>query len=208
MGELFTIKKGAAMKERIRQIRSDHHLTQSAFGKCIGVKGNTITNYENGLRTPNGAVILSICREFSVNEDWLCNGNGEPYKYNNSFAWSTASGRIKYVRNSQNLTQVEFGQKIGIKDSTISSYENGTRIPSDAIILAICREFQVNEKWLRNGVGDPYKSQTASERIAVFMDRVLAADDSFKFRLITALSELSEDEWISLESILIKISQK
>lgn len=67
------------MKERIKQIRKDNKLTQVEFGERIGVKGNTITNYENGLRTPVDAVILSICREFSVNEHWLRTGEGEPY---------------------------------------------------------------------------------------------------------------------------------
>lgn len=67
------------MKERIKQVRKDFKLTQVEFGEKIGVKGNTITNYENGLRNPTDAVILSICREFSVNEHWLRTGEGEPY---------------------------------------------------------------------------------------------------------------------------------
>lgn len=67
------------MKERIKQVRKDLKLTQVEFGEKIGVKGNTITNYENGLRNPTDAVILSICREFSVNEHWLRTGEGEPY---------------------------------------------------------------------------------------------------------------------------------
>ncbi len=64
------------MKNRIKQIRETYKLTQVKFGEKIGVKGNTITNYENGLRTPTDAVILSICREFNVNEDWLRTGEG------------------------------------------------------------------------------------------------------------------------------------
>lgn len=67
------------MKNRIKQIRRDNKLTQVEFGKRIGVKGNTITNYETGLRTPTDAVILSICREFGISEDWLRTGK-EPMK--------------------------------------------------------------------------------------------------------------------------------
>ena len=67
------------MKDRIKQIRKEYKLTQAAFGERIGVKGNTITNYENGLRNPTDAVILSICREFNINEEWLRNGI-EPMK--------------------------------------------------------------------------------------------------------------------------------
>lgn len=67
------------MKNRIKQIRKDNGLTQVAFGERIGVKGNTITNYENGMRIPTDAVILSICREFGINEDWIRHGK-EPKK--------------------------------------------------------------------------------------------------------------------------------
>lgn len=62
------------MKDRIKTIRKEARLTQTDFGEKIGVKGNTITNYETGLRTPSDAVILSICRAFNVREEWLREG--------------------------------------------------------------------------------------------------------------------------------------
>lgn len=68
------------MKNRIKEIRLDAGDTQTEFGAKLGVKGNTITNYENGLRNPSEAIIFSICREFSVNEEWLRTGKGEKYK--------------------------------------------------------------------------------------------------------------------------------
>ena len=54
------------MEQRIKTIRKSNNLTQTEFGKRIGVKGNTVTNYETGLRIPSEAVILAICREFDV----------------------------------------------------------------------------------------------------------------------------------------------
>lgn len=62
------------MKDRIKEIRKDNKMTQVEFGEKIGVKGNTITNYESGLRNPTDAVIKSICREFGINEEWIRNG--------------------------------------------------------------------------------------------------------------------------------------
>jgi transcriptional regulator with XRE-family HTH domain len=67
------------MQERIKKIRKDNNLTQVEFGARIGVKGNTITGYENNLRTPSSAIINSICREFRINEEWLRYGTGEQY---------------------------------------------------------------------------------------------------------------------------------
>lgn len=71
------------MKDRIREIRKDNKLTQAEFGGRIGVRANTITNYESGLRTPADAIILSICKEFGINEEWLKTGTGKKYKQKN-----------------------------------------------------------------------------------------------------------------------------
>ena len=62
------------MKDRIKLLRKELKLTQAEFGAKVGVKGNTIGNYEMGLRTPSEAVIFSICREFNVSEEWLRDG--------------------------------------------------------------------------------------------------------------------------------------
>lgn len=65
------------MKDRIKEIRKSYKMNQAEFGAKIGVKGNTIGNYELGLRNPSDAVIFSICREFRVNETWLRTGKGK-----------------------------------------------------------------------------------------------------------------------------------
>ena len=67
------------MNTRIKDLRKHLGRTQSEFGEKIGLKGNTITNYENNLRTPSDAVIYSICREFNVSERWLRTGEGEMF---------------------------------------------------------------------------------------------------------------------------------
>jgi len=73
------LKEVETLKNRIKQIRKEHKLTQVEFGKKIGVKGNTITNYETGYRNPTDAIILSICKEFKINEEWLRNGTEPMY---------------------------------------------------------------------------------------------------------------------------------
>ena len=65
------------MQNRIKTIRNYYKMTQTQFGARIGLKGNTITSYETGLRTPTDAVIMSICREFNINRVWLETGEGD-----------------------------------------------------------------------------------------------------------------------------------
>lgn len=88
-------ERGDKLKDRIKEIRKEFELTQTQFGSKVGVKGNTIGNYEMGLRTPSDAVIFSICREFNVNENWLRSGNGE--KYTSTTPYEKAYGRFGYI---------------------------------------------------------------------------------------------------------------
>ena len=64
------------MEERIKELRKALGFTQQECSEKIGVKRNTVAQYEMGRNPPTDTVITLICREFNVNEDWLRNGNG------------------------------------------------------------------------------------------------------------------------------------
>lgn len=66
--------------------------------------------------------------------------------------------RIKKLRKALDLTQQEFADRIGIKRNTIANYETGRNDPIDSVVSLICREFNVNEKWLRFGDGEMFKA--------------------------------------------------
>ena len=66
------------------------------------------------------------------------------------------NNRIKFLRKSLNLTQQEFADKLNIKRGAVSNYEIGRNQPIDAVISLICREFNVNENWLRSGEGEMF----------------------------------------------------
>jgi transcriptional regulator with XRE-family HTH domain len=64
--------------------------------------------------------------------------------------------RIKLVRKNAGLTQQAFADKIGVKQNTVALYESGQCGVSDTALKMICREFSVDEQWLRTGEGDMY----------------------------------------------------
>ena len=68
------------MKDRIKIIRKKENLSQEAFAKKIAVSRSAICKMESGENSPSDQTIELICRIFSVNENWLRSGNGEPYK--------------------------------------------------------------------------------------------------------------------------------
>ena len=69
----------------------------------------------------------------------------------------TIGERISLLRRSLNLNQDEFGKRINVTRSAVSNYEKGLRNVMDRVISDICREFYVNEDWLRNGVGEMFR---------------------------------------------------
>ena len=78
------------------------------------------------------------------------------------------NNRIKKGRKVLDLTQQAFAEKIGLKQNSIALIESGKRNTSDQVVLSICREFNVNEEWLRYGTGEMFKAapSTALDALA------------------------------------------
>lgn len=81
--------------------------------------------------------------------------------------------RIRKLRRTLDLTQKEFGDRIGVKGNTIATYEGGRNEPIDSVISLICREFNVNEKWLRTGEGEMFAPAPSSALDALAQERGL-----------------------------------
>lgn len=108
--------------------------------------------------------------------------------------------RIKKIRQEFNLTQQEFADRIGVSRNNIASYETGKSSLGVAVISLICREFNVNEDWLRNGTGEMFLPTNRYTEIARLTKQLLdKEEDSFKNRFISMLANLNVEEWELLE---------
>ena len=88
--------------------------------------------------------------------------------------------RIKQLRKQLKINQSEFGSRIGISRDTIANIE-GNRIEiKDIYVLSICKEFNVNEDWLRTGEGEMFNQSDEDEELAAIVGRVLAGKDEFR----------------------------
>ena len=116
--------------------------------------------------------------------------------------------RIKTLRKELKMTQDAFASKIGLSRNFIAQIEIGTKVPSARTISDICREFDVNENWLKDGTGEMFIEKTKSEQIWKMLSDVTKDDeDSFKRRLVAALSNLDESGWIVLENLINETKQ-
>lgn len=68
------------MNSRIKELRKALKLSQDEFGAKLGITNTAISGYESGRRSPTEQIILSICRTFNVNENWLRYGEGEIFE--------------------------------------------------------------------------------------------------------------------------------
>lgn len=117
--------------------------------------------------------------------------------------------RIKKIRKDAGLTQEKFSEKLGLKRNTIATYEIGKSEPMDNILFSICREFNVNEEWLRTGNGEPYRKRTRNQELQAFANDVMEnVDESFKKKFILALSKLNESDWETLKKIADELSKE
>lgn len=116
--------------------------------------------------------------------------------------------RIKEIRKAVNLTQDEFGKRLGISNTAISKIEKGENNVSEQNIISICREFNVNEKWLRNGTGEIFMPRTRNQVITDFLGDLIKENDTFKKRFIESLAKLEEHEWDVLKKVLEGMTNK
>lgn len=117
--------------------------------------------------------------------------------------------RIKKLRKALDLTQQAFADRLGIKQNTVAQYEIGRNTPIDAVISLICREFRVNETWLRTGEGEMFQPVDREKEIAAFVASVLGdPEKDFQRRFISVLAQLSADQWELMADFADKLSQE
>lgn len=190
-GNMFTEENFyPQLKDRIKAIRKGHKMTQIEFGSKIGIKGNTVTNYETGLRNPSDAIIKSICREFNTNEHWLRTGEGEMFNNlisSDSPLNSDICERFLKIRISLNMKQCDFAKEIKTTQGHVSDIENKRKSVSDRIIEILRLKFNINETWLRTGEGEmfsePFGNSNMSERLKILRKELGMTQQEFASRL-------------------------
>lgn len=112
--------------------------------------------------------------------------------------------RIKKIRKSLRLTQKDFGAKIGMKPSSISDIETGRNNLSEQTIKLICKEYQINEVWLRTGEGEMYSEISPEDRYSINLGKLTLEENQFVQNVINSLAESDSDELKVIENYMKK----
>lgn len=112
--------------------------------------------------------------------------------------------RLKLIRTNAGLSQEEFGNRIGIKSRAhVSSLESGKRTITDRIVSDVCREFNVNELWLRTGQGEMFR--TADDDFDILAGKISVHGDEFIKGMTKILWTFDEEELFVIKKIVEKI---
>lgn len=110
--------------------------------------------------------------------------------------------RIRAIRKNVSLTQAEFAERIGVKANTVTSYETGLRVPSDAVIVSICREFNISESWLRTGEGEMMEKSDPDTELAKILGQIAGSNDTLIKAIIKSYWLLDDKDKAAIRKLV------
>lgn len=120
------------------------------------------------------------------------------------------NNRLKLVRKQgKDKTQAAFAAALCVSRNYITQLEMGAKTPSDRFVRDVCRIYNVNEEWLRNGTGDMYTARSRNENIAAFLNEVMAEEsDSSRRRWLEVLANTDVEFWEELDRLAVEYVEK
>jgi transcriptional regulator with XRE-family HTH domain len=110
--------------------------------------------------------------------------------------------RLKKLRKALDLTQQEFADRIGISRGNIATYETRDGSPGNSVINLICREFNVNETWLRTGAGEMFVEAPSDTLDALVQEYHL---DRFGRTVVEKMLNLNEKQWAVFHDFAMEV---
>lgn len=116
------------------------------------------------------------------------------------------SERVKELIAALGIKKATFADTINVSQAFVSQLCSGASNPSDRTVADICREFDVNETWLRTGEGEMFVEKSRDEELADFFGTVLSEESDLRRRLLAVMSRLDVDEWEMLARMACKLA--
>ncbi len=117
----------------------------------------------------------------------------------------THGEKVRQIRKFLGFTMEKFGGKLGVTKTAISLIESGKNNLTDANIKSICREFNVNEAWLRTGEGEMFLEN--DDDFADQINRIMTGEDDTRKNLFKALLNASDADVIAIRHFIIETAR-
>ena len=113
--------------------------------------------------------------------------------------------RLKALRKRLGLTQQAFADRLKIARGNIGAYEVGKNAPSDAVISLICKEFNVNEIWLRTGEGgddNMFTKVNEEDRFSINLGKLSRTENQMARNMLNAIAEADPEKLKHIEEFM------
>lgn len=118
--------------------------------------------------------------------------------------------QVRALRQSLNLSQEDFAEKVGLTKNYISLVETGKRSLADRTIRDICRMYSVNEHWLRTGDGEPY-IKGSDDELAELVGRLYKDKGSMRYKmsleLCRSMEKMTDEQLMAFASFVKRLAE-
>lgn len=118
--------------------------------------------------------------------------------------------QVRVLRQSLNLSQEDFAEKVGLTKNYISLVETGKRSLADRTIRDICRMYSVNEHWLRTGDGEPY-IKGSDDELAELVGRLYKDKSSMRYKmsleLCRSMEKMTDEQLMAFAEFVKRLAE-
>ena len=117
----------------------------------------------------------------------------------------TQGERVKAIRTEKKMTMEQFGEKLGVQKSAISKIEKDKVNLTEQMFLLICREFGVNEVWLRTGEGgieNMFSKLSDDDRYSINLGKLSITENQLAKNMLNAIAEASPEKLKHIEEFM------
>lgn len=115
--------------------------------------------------------------------------------------------RLALLRKHLKKNQTQFAEGIGLTQNFWSLVETGTRSISDRTISDICRVYNVNEAWLRDGIGEMFEPVSREDQVGQIAAKVLESDGTdFRFQFVSNIYDIPDEGLEYIKDFVLKLA--
>lgn len=120
----------------------------------------------------------------------------------------TIGSRIMYVLEQKNIKKIRFAEALNVSPAFVTELCAGRKFPSDRTIADICRVYNVNEDWLRDGAGEPFLQLSREDTIAAYVGKINGGKlTDIEESIIKFMAETPVEEWEMLARALRRFAE-
>lgn len=140
--------------EKLKVLRKKQGLTQNSLSNMLNISQGAYANWESGKRQPSYEILSMLACIFDVSIDFLLSEYIEISKERllklkaEREKMKVFPKRLKELRKKKKLTQIELGEKVGVKQSAYGKWENGKCEPNLETLLKLASILNTTTSYL------------------------------------------------------------